>query len=516
MYDLGSRPQGFAMKLLCLLLASAALSLNAPEATAGKKDNTLRIASNQVPENIDAYFNNVRIGVIVAHHVWDQLIYREPKTGAYKPLLATAWKWADPTTLEIELRKGVRFHNGEAFDADDAVYTLNYVSNPANKATTQQNVNWIERAEKVDQYKLRIRLKKPFPAALEYLAGPIPMYPNEYYAKAGPKGMNEKPVGTGPYRVTDHQPGRLIRFERNREYFKDSPRPQPAIEKIEMRLIPDQNTQAAELMAKGLDWIFNVPPDQAKQLQSVKDLTVAAGETMRVVWLTMASSDKTPAPVLKDLRVRQAINHAINREAMLKTVVGDSARVIHTLCFPQQFGCTDEGAPRYNYDPAKAKALLAQAGHPNGFEIDFYAYRERHQTEAMIGYLRAVGIRANLRYMQYAAMRDALREGKAGFAHQTWGSFSVNDVSAATPVFFKFQADDVTRDEKVRELLDAGDTSVNPSVRQVAYKHALARIAEQAYIVPLYSLPVYYAFSRELDFRPHADEIPRFWEARWK
>jgi peptide/nickel transport system substrate-binding protein len=497
------------------LALAIALAL-AGTAQAAKRDNTLRIAGNQVPESLDAYFNNVRLGVIIAHHIWDQLIYRDPKSNEYKPLLATSWKWIDPKTLELELRKGVRFHNGEAFDADDVVYTLNFVSNPANKAITQQNVNWIDKAEKLDAHKVRILLRKPFPAALEYLAGPIPIYPNEYYAKAGPKGMSDKPVGTGPYRVTDHQPGRLVRFERNKDYFKDSPRPQPAIEKIELRLIPDQNTQAAELMAKGLDWIFNVPPDQAKQLGAVRDLNVVAGETMRVVWLTMASRDGAPNPVLKDVRVRKAISHAINREAMLKTVVGESARVIHTLCFPQQFGCTDEGAPRYPYDPARAKALLAEAGFPNGLDIDLYAYRERQQTEAMIGYLRAVGIRANLRFMQYAAMRDALREGKAGFAHQTWGSFSVNDVSAMTPVFFKFHADDVTRDEKVRDLLDAGDTSVNPNVRRSAYKHALTRIAEQAYVAPLYSLPVYYAHTKELDFRPYADEIPRFWEARWK
>jgi peptide/nickel transport system substrate-binding protein len=118
--------------------------------------------------------------------------------------------------------------------------------------------------------------------------------------------------------------------------------------------------------------------------------------------------------------------------------------------------------------------------------------------------------------MQYAAMRDAVREGKAGFAHQTWGSFSVNDVSASTPVFFKFEADDVNRDPQVRDLLDAGDTSVKPAVRQVAYKNALLKIAEQAYTVPLYSLPVYYAYTRDLEFRPDPDELPRFWEARWK
>lgn len=501
--------------LLQSTLLAAAVAFALPT-EAGKRDNSVKWASNQVPESLDAYFNNVRIGVILAHHIWDTLIYRDPKTNEYKPSLATTWRWVDDTTLEFDLRKGVKFHNGEAFDADDVAYTLNFVSKPENKSTTQQNVNWIASAEKVEQFKVRIKLKKPFPAALEYLAGPVVMYPNEYYARVGPKGMSEKPVGSGPYMVSEHQPGRLVRMKRNPDYFKDSLKPQPKIETLELRLVPDQNTQTAELMAGGLDWIFNVPPDQAQQLKTVPALQVKAGETMRVVFFHMASDEKTPTPIFKDIRVRKAIIHAIDRQAMLKTVVGESARVIHTLCFPAQFGCTDEGAPRYAYDPAKAKALLAEAGYPNGFEIDLYAYRERPQTEAVIGYLRAVGIRANLRYMQYAAMRDAIREHKAGFAHQTWGSFSVNDVSASTPVYFKFLADDVTRDPEVRDLLEAGDTSVKPAVRQVAYKNALKKIAEQAYIVPMYSLPVYYAYAKDLQFQPYPDEIPRFWEYRWK
>lgn len=495
---------------------AAALIFASTPADAGKREGVLKFAADQVPENIDAYFNNVRIGVIIAHHVWDQLIYRDPKTNEYKGSLATSWTWTDPKTLEFDLRQGVKFHNGEAFDADDVVYTLNFVSKPENKVITQNNVNWIEKAEKLGPYKVRLSLKKPFPAALEYLAGPVVMYPNEYYEKVGPKGMNEKPVGTGPYKVTEHQPGRLVRFERNAEYFKSSPRPQPTIQKLELRLIPDNNTQVAELMSGGLDWIFNVPPDQAQQMKSVPTVKVASGETMRIVFLTMATRDGSPATPLKDIRVRQAISHAIDRNAMLGAVVGEGARVLHTQCFRTQFGCTDEGAPRYAYDPNKAKQLLAQAGFPNGFEIDFYAYRERHQTEAMIGYLRAVGIKANLRFMQYAAMRDALREGKAAFAHQTWGSFSVNDVSASTPNYFKFLADDVTRDPQVRDWLESGDTSVDPNVRKDAYKKALLRIAEQAYAVPMYSLPVYYAFTPDLEFSPYPDELPRFWEAKWK
>ena len=102
----------------------------------------------------------------------------------------------------------------------------------------------------------------------------------------------------------------------------------------------------------------------------------------------------------------------------MRTLVGEGARVLHTICFPSQFGCSDRAAPRYAYDPARSKQLLVEAGYPNGLEVDFYAFRERSHGEAMVGYLRAVGIRANLRFMQYAAVRDAVRAGK----HSDWFS----------------------------------------------------------------------------------------------
>jgi peptide/nickel transport system substrate-binding protein len=214
--------------------------------------------------------------------------------------------------------------------------------------------------------------------------------------------------------------------------------------------------------------------------------------------------------------VRQAINHAIDRDIMVKKIVGEGARIIDTVCFPEQFGCSHEGAPRYGYDPAKAKELLAAAGFPNGFDVELYAYRERDQTEALIGYLRAIGIKANLHFAQFAAMRDAIRAGKAGVIHQTWGSFSVNDVSASVSVFHKGTADDINRDPEVRALLERGDSSVDPAVRKEAYAKALALIAERAYAVPLYTLPTYYVAAKELVFTPYSDEIPRFWEMSYR
>jgi peptide/nickel transport system substrate-binding protein len=131
-----------------LLAACAGVALALP-AEAGKRNDTIVFAADQVPESIDSYFNNVRIGVIIAHHVWSNLIYRDPKTNEYKGELATDWKWINDKTIEFNLRHGIKFHNGEPFDADDVVYTLNFVGKAENKVTTQTNVNWIESAESI-------------------------------------------------------------------------------------------------------------------------------------------------------------------------------------------------------------------------------------------------------------------------------------------------------------------------------------------------------------------------------
>ena len=109
-----------------------------------------------------------------------------------------------------------------------------------------------------------------------------------------------------------------------------------------------------------------------------------------------------------------------------------------------------------------------------------------------------------------------MRANKIALTHQTWGSFSVNDTSAATPNYFGFEVDDVARDPAVRDLLAEGGSTVDPEKRKAAYKKALTRIAEQAYTVPLYSLPVFYAATADLSFKAYPDEMPRFWEMTWK
>lgn len=485
-------------------------------ALAGKADDTLHMAYDQAPESIDPYFNNVRIGVIVAANVWDTLLYRDPLTNEYKGQLAESWEQVDDRTLEFKLREGISFHNGEPFNADSVVYTFNFVADPANKATTQQNVNWIDRAEKIDDYTVRVISKEPFPAAKEFLSTTLAIHPAKYYQEVGPQGMNANPVGTGPYKVVEYVPGKSITLERNDNYFSDSPKRQPSIGKVTIRFIPDRQTQMAEVMSGGVDFIMHVPKDQAEQLEVAPHVQVKSGNTMRIVFMQLNIRDDTPAPQLKDERVRKAIAHAIDRQAIIQNIVGAGAEQLETICTPSQTGCTDEGAPVYDYDPELSKKLLAEAGYPDGFEISIVAYRERNQTEAMINYLRAVGIDAKLNFLQYAALRDMVRAGKASMTHQTWGSNLVNDVSASTPVYFGGGADDVSQDTEVQALLEKGNVTIDEAERNAAYQKALSLIAERAYAIPLWSLPVYYVASNDVEFQPYPDELIRFWEMSWK
>jgi peptide/nickel transport system substrate-binding protein len=501
--------------LTAALLAATAL---ATPAVAGKADNSVRFAftGGAIP-NLDPYFNTLLMGTVLADQVWDTLVYRDPETGEYKGALATAWHQVDNRTLEFELRRGVKFHNGAEFGADDVVYTLNFVSNPDNKAVQLSLVRWIDHVEKLDNYRVRIVTRQPFPAAIATLASPkVAIFPHSYYAKVGPAGMNQKPVGTGPYRVVEHAIGKHVLLERNPDYFRDSPKAQPRIATVEMRFIPDPQTRVAEMVSGGLDLIMYVARDQAEQLRPLPQLQIVSGETSGYTFLHLNTMERTPAPPLRDVRVRQAIMHAIDRETIVKHLVGETARVLHTECFPGQFGCTDEGVVRYAYDPAQAKRLLAEAGYANGFEFDFYAFTDRNIVEAIIGYLRAVGIRARLRYLSLTAVVSAQQAGRVALAQAGWSN-PIADVSNAVSRFHQFSPGaDLSRDAEVRDLLQRADSAMDPGARKEAYAAAFKLIADRAYTLPLYSIPNYYVAAKDLVLRSYTDTVPRFYEMSWK
>ena len=238
---------------------------------------------------------------------------------------------------------------------------------------------------------------------------------------------------------------------------------------------------------------------------------------MRVGYMNMDAAGRTGADnPLTNAKVRQAIMHAIDRPTMARQFMPGGSRVLDAPCFPTQFGCDQAIAVKYDYDPAKAKALLAEAGYPDGFDTEMTGYLLPQWQGAIQGYLAAVGIHARVTQLQIGAARQRSIEGRNPLDLGSWGSYSINDASAYLPVFFTFGGLDYSRDPAVRDLLEQGGSNTDPDMRRKAYSEAIRSITEQAYYMPLFTFVTTYATTRTLNFKPYGDELPRFFLSSWK
>jgi peptide/nickel transport system substrate-binding protein len=505
-------------------ICAALIGVGVPDAEAGKGDDTLTWATATEIDTFDIYYQGLREVVIATLYNCDSLMHRDPLTNEYKPLLAEAHRWVDDTTLELDLRTGIKFTDGSDFDAEDVAYTFNHVIKPDSGINVRLTVDWMDHVEVVNPHQVRIKTKAPTPAALEYLSGNTPIYPSGHYDNAPTVSVTGEqtrkdwgavpPVCTGPYKMTAFEPGRSATWEKNPDYFAGSPKGQAQIAKIAYRTISDTEAQLAELLTGSVDWIWGVPPENVEQLSTYDNVTVKAAPTTRMSFLMLDAAGRSGDTPLKDVRVRQAIAHAIDRKA-LADLVGNSSGILKSMCYAEQVGCTEDVA-QYEYDPAKAKALLAEAGFADGLDLPFYAYRDKRYSEAVLAYLRDVGIRPDFQFLQNVALRPLVIDGKVPLAHLTWGSQGMMDASASVSLYFKFGVDDYARDEDVKTILTGADTAMDPVKRKDLYAQALKLIADKAYAVPLFTYGRAYAFSSDLDYTVTNDEIAHFYLAKWK
>ena len=492
-----------------------ALLLAASPAFAQKSANTLRIAWRDAVPNVDPYYNQLRTGLVLAHQAWDTLVYRDPDTFQIKPLLATSWKQTDDTTWEFELRPGVTFHDGSPFTADDVVYTINTVLNDKQVAVPS-NFTYLAGAEKIDDMHVRVKLKRVFPAALEYMSMTLPIWPKAYRERVGADAYSKAPVGTGPYKITKVDGVSEIDMERNEKYF-DGPKGHPAIAKLMIHEVADATTEITEILSGRADWIWQFNPDQFENISRVPTLQAVRAESMRIGYIQFDAAGRTGAdnPLTK-VKVRQAIAHAIDRTTIARQLVQGGSRVLDAACYPTQFGCDQSVATKYDYDPAAAKKLLAEAGYPNGFDTEIVTYILPQYSGAIQNYLKAVGINARISQLQVGAVVQRTIAGQNPMTSGTWGSYSVNDVSAILPFYFDGGANDYARDPEVERLVAEGGSTTDVDQRRKAYSAALRRISDEMFWLPLHTYVTTYAFSRQLNFKAYPDELPRFFLASWK
>lgn len=499
------------MKWISGLLAATAL---ATPALADKASNSLNAAFGNEVATLDNYMGTGREELVLARLLYDGLVSKNHETGEFMPELASSYELVSDTEIDFVIRDDVKFHNGQTLTADDVVYTLNTVSKPEFGARYQIAVNWIEKAEKMDGNTVRLTMKKPYPMALEMLAGNLPIYPAEYYEKVGSQGMSANPVGTGPYRLVSQTQGAEFTFEKFDDYYSGGQKSDAQIETLKFRILPEQNTQYAELLSGGLDWIWRVPEDDVARLASRPGVKVESAPIMRFAYLAM--NPRRPDTPLADPLVRQAINHAINKSAIRDNLVGPNYALIDSACNPLQYGCTTD-VTTYEYDPEKARALLEEAGYGDGFGISLVMSDASAQTQAqaIASDLGKVGIDLEVNMLAYAAASDQWRNNERDMEFTNWGSYGIGDVGMSVAAFFSGTGDDAVHDPEVIELVSEAISTVDQERRKELYAEALKLIAERAYWVPLWTFAMNTAMAEDLSLLVSPDEFVPFWDATW-
>ncbi|MCM2294022.1 glutathione ABC transporter substrate-binding protein GsiB [Allorhizobium sp. BGMRC 0089] len=370
----------------------AALSLLAGEAFA---ETSVVLALSSQPETLDPYNTNTTLTTAVTKSFYEGL-FGFDKDLKVQPVLATGYTVSDDGLVyTIKLREGVKFQDGTDFNAEAVKVNLDRVRDPANKLARFNQFNQIDKVEAVSPYEVRITLKAPFGPFINSLAhASAAMISPAALAKWG-KDIGFHPVGTGPFVFEDWKPTDYVKAKKFDGYWKKG---YPKVDEIIWKPVPDNNTRAAMLQTGEADFAYPLPYEQVNALKQNTKLTVTISPSIIERYVSFNMLQKP----FNDLRVREAINYAINKDALAKVAFSGFAK-------PAE-GIVPEGVlyahkmPVWPYNPAKAKELLKEAGYPNGFESTLWSAYTTTTAQKTIQFLQQqlaqVGIKVTLQALE--------------------------------------------------------------------------------------------------------------------
>ena len=314
------------------------------------------------------------------------------------PSLAESWSMSpDGLVYDFVLRKGVKFHNGDAVTAEDVKFSLERYRGAASKTLKER----IAAVEVQDPGRVRIRLKQPWPDFMAFYSsatGAGWVVPKKYVEKVGDEGFKKAPIGAGPYKFVSFTPGVELVMEAFDQYWR---KPQ-SVKRLVFKVVPDGSTRLAALKRGEVDIAYGFRGELADEIRRTPGLTLEATLVPVTVWVSFADQWDPRSPWY-DRRVRVAANHAIHRQAINQAEYLGFSKTTWSI-IPSSFDLYWQ-PPGYPYNPAKARQLLAEAGYANGFDAGEYFCETAFSTigEAVVNDLQAVGIRARLRPLERAA-----------------------------------------------------------------------------------------------------------------
>ncbi len=450
----------------------------------------------------------------MVEHMYDRLVDRDPKTYKPIPMLAISWKVVDNTTWEFSLRTGVKFHNGEPFDAQSVKASTDYLKDPANKTHYAPLWALVKEVQIVDSHTVRFITEKPWPGLIDRMLvnGILPM-PPKALKEQGVQALLAKPVGTGPFKFAEWVRDEKLVVVRNDDYWKGK----AALKKVTFRFIPEFSARLAALLAGEIEIMKDVPPHAVDLVDRSGKATVRATVSSRINYLALVTL--IPGP-MQDIRVRQAISHAINVDELIQQVLRGRAS---KMCGPLSAINVDY-SPKVQclkYDVKKAQALLKEANIDPGrltLTLDTPSGRyplDKDISQAIASQLGRIGITVKVTVNEWGTHLDKIKNRKTGdMFFLGWGPAleaqgTIEQLFQGSMTYSSYGGNKVLEDK-----IQTAITIVDPKKRLEAWADIQQMVANEAPWVFLWQQHDLDGVANWIDWQPRADEKLWMYEAK--
>jgi peptide/nickel transport system substrate-binding protein len=486
-----------------------ALSLLSSPALAQNTNEMLTIDLPGEPATLDPHLQWDTDSYSVYRNIFDNLLTRD-KNGEIAPMIATAWKYVDDKTIDFDIREGVKFHDGTPLTADDVVFSITRIIDPKFRSPQLSQFDQISDAQALGPTKVRMTTKTAYPALLAQLVK-LSIVPAKYVTSIGDQTFNEKPIGSGPYKLRERQKGVQTLLEANTSYWRGT----PPFKSVAFRAVPDVSTRIADLRTGQADLARQFSPDQAENIKNEPNLKLLTVPTERVGYLYInAQSGPT-----QDLRVRQAIAYAIDKQSLVEALLQGYGKPVDIIGAEPVFGYTPD-VKGYEYDPEKARALVKEAG-AVGARIEFItsAAYDRAIVEAIQQMINDTGLKVEVAMLDQPTFLQRRQGDPAGAGHIAVGQWSCACQDADGIIFPLFRSggtwakySNPDYDEKV----DAARSTLDKQKRLSLYKEAYEILRKDVPGIGLYQVYAIYGASKHLNWQPTADESMFIMDMSWQ
>jgi peptide/nickel transport system substrate-binding protein len=495
---------------------------------------TLKWGANRDIFSLDPYSYGDSFTINVLNHVYEGLV-RYNRDLKIEPALATAWENVSDTVWRFKLREGVTFHNGNPFTADDVIASLARVSDET--SPLKGNLPAYKGVTKVDDYTVDIEVTGAYPLLLNDLTN-IHIFDKEWLVE----NNAEKPTdvgsniegfathnanGTGPFIVESRQPDARTIFVKNEAWWDE---PEHNLDRIEFTPITSAATRVAALLSGEVDFVDDTPVQDLARLEAAPNVKLLERTDIRTIMLGMNRQDelveggKNP---LNDLKVRQALQHSIDLDLLRERVMRGKSRVAGTVVAPEIPGYSKELDTPAVYDPEKAKALLADAGYPDGFEFTFVCANDRYVNEeqvcqAIASMWARIGLKPKLDTGPRSVQTPKFTGGKTDVYAIGWAtepmldsySILIQILHTKTGTAGVFNWGGWSYPE-LDALIDEAGNELNREKRLDLQIQALKIVKDEVLLMPIHQQPMVWAVTAGFEDMPQfADNKPRLWYAK--